>query len=135
MKTFLINNNDSGQRIDKFIAKALPQMPKSMMYKLIRKKDIKINGKRCEISTILNEGDTVSVYVKDEFSCAKKHDLSFRNAPSSLDIVYEDENLIIVFKPVGLDSHSGSAPYPGIADTEIRQMPYIEKRLRRSLVC
>lgn len=108
MKNFLINNNDCGQRIDKFIAKALPQMPKSMMYKLIRKKDIKINGKRCEISTILNEGDTVSVYVKDELSSAKKHDLSFKNAPSSLDIVYEDKNIIIVFKPVGLDSHSGS---------------------------
>lgn len=120
MKTFLINNNDSGQRIDKFIAKALPQMPKSMMYKLIRKKDIKINGKRCEISTILNEGDTVSVYVKDEFSRAKKHDLSFRNALSSLDIVYEDENIMVVFKPVGLDSHSGS----GSSDTLINRIKH-----------
>ncbi len=120
MKSFLINYNDSGQRIDKFIAKALPQMPKSMMYKLIRKKDIKINGKRCEISTILSEGDTVSVYVKDELSCGKKHDLSFRNAPASVDIVYEDKNIIIVFKPVGLDSHSGS----GSSDTLINRIKH-----------
>ena len=120
MKTFLINNNDCGQRIDKFIAKALPQMPKSMMYKLIRKKDIKINGKRCEISTILNEGDTVSIYVKDELSGVKKHDLIFREAQSSLDIVYEDENLIIVFKPVGIDSHSGS----GSSDTLINRIKH-----------
>lgn len=118
MKKFLINNNDSGQRIDKFIAKALPQLPKSMMYKLIRKKDIKINGKRCEISTILREGDTVSVYVRDELSAAKSHDLSFMNVPPELDIVYEDENIIVVFKPVGIDSHSGS----GSSDTLINRI-------------
>ena len=108
MKTFLINSNDSGQRVDKFITKAMPQLPKSMMYKLIRKKDIKINGKRCEISTILREGDTVAVYVKDELAAAKYHDTSFIKASSSLVIIYEDKNIIIVFKPTGIDSHSGS---------------------------
>ena len=68
MKKFVINDNDSGQRIDKFVTKALPDMPKSMMYRLIRKKDIKINGKRCDISTKLNVGDIVTVYVKDDVS-------------------------------------------------------------------
>ncbi len=108
MKSFLINGNDSGQRIDKFITKSLPKLPKSMMYKLIRKKDIKINGKKCEIFTILREGDNVTVYIKDEFSDVKKHDLSFMDAPANLDIAFEDKNIIIVHKPIGLDSHSGS---------------------------
>lgn len=108
MKSFLINGNDSGQRIDKFITKSMPRMPKSMMYKLIRKKDIKINGKRCEISTVLHEGDTVTIYVKDDLSAVKKHDLSFLAAPSDLDIVFEDKNIIVVFKDTGIDSHSGS---------------------------
>lgn len=118
MKSFLINSNDSGQRIDKFITKSLPKLPKSMMYKLIRKKDIKINGKRCDISTILREGDTVTVYVRDDLSEAKKHDLSFMNASADLDIAFEDNNIIIVRKPAGLDSHSGS----GSSDTLINRI-------------
>lgn len=120
MKTFLINSNDSGQRVDRFITKAMPQLPKSMMYKLIRKKDIKINGKRCEISTILHEGDIVAVYVKDELAAAKTHDTSFINASSTLDIAYEDENIIVVFKPAGIDSHSGN----GSSDTLINRIKH-----------
>ncbi len=106
MIKFVINDNDSGQRTDKFIMKALPDLPKSMMYRLIRKKDIKINGKRCEISTKLQSGDVVTVYVKDELSGTKQHDMSFMNAPDYVDVVFEDENVIIVNKPLGLDSHS-----------------------------
>ena len=109
MKNFTINNNDCGQRIDKFILKAMPDMPKSMLYKLIRKKDIKINGKRCEISTRLCEGDIVTVFVKDELSASKKHDMSFLNASGELKIVYEDENILIADKPIGLDSHSSDS--------------------------
>lgn len=106
MKEFLIMSNDSGQRLDKFLLKAMPDLPKSMMYRLIRKKDIKINGKRCEISAKLSEGDVVRVYVKDDVAAVKKHDMSFLKADTNLDIVYEDKNIIVVYKPVGLDSHS-----------------------------
>lgn len=109
MKNFTINNNDCGQRIDKFILKAMPDMPKSMLYKLIRKKDIKINGKRCEISTRLCEGDIVTVFVKEELSASKKHDMSFLNASGEPEIVYEDENILIADKPIGLDSHSSDS--------------------------
>ena len=110
MKKFIINENDSGQRIDKFITKALPELPKSMMYRLIRKKDIKINGKRCEISSRLVSGDVVTVYVKDEVSAEKKHDMSFLDSPADIEIIYEDKNIIIVNKPAGLDSHSNGSP-------------------------
>lgn len=109
MKEFIIKQNDSNQRIDRFLTKAMPELPKSMMYRLIRKKDIKINGKRCENCTKLNEGDIVRVYVKDEVSAQKQHDMSFINAPSELEIIFEDENILIVFKPVGLDSHSNGS--------------------------
>jgi 23S rRNA pseudouridine955/2504/2580 synthase len=57
MKSFQINQNDSGQRVDKFITKAVPDLPVSKMYQYIRTKRIKLNGKRCEISTRLAEGD------------------------------------------------------------------------------
>lgn len=106
MIKFVINDNDSGQRVDKFISKALPDLPKSMMYRLIRKKDIKVNGKRCEISTKLMAEDVVTVYVKQELSGTKQHDMSFMKASGMPDIIYEDDNIIVVNKPLGLDSHS-----------------------------
>ncbi len=106
MKEFTINSNDSGQRIDKFLSKAMPELPKNMMYRLFRKKDIKLNGKRCEISAILSEGDVVRVYVKDEVSAVRTHDMSFTRASDDIQIVFEDDNILVVFKPVGVDSHS-----------------------------
>jgi len=109
MKIFIINENDSGQRIDKFISKALPDLPKSMMYRLFRQKDVKLNGKRCDFSAKLNCGDEVKVYVKDDVSAPKKADMSFLKAPSDLNIVYEDSSVIIVNKPQGLDSHPGGS--------------------------
>ena len=105
MKEFVINKNDSGQRVDKFISKALPTLPKSMMYKLIRKKDIKVNGKRCDGSYILNENDKLVLYIKDEFSAEKKSETAY-NPDFKLDVVYEDENILIVYKPTGIPVHT-----------------------------
>lgn len=124
MKEFFINQNDSGQRIDKFITKSMPELPKSMMYRLIRKKDIKINGKRCENSTILNTGDIVRVYVKDDVSAVKKHDTSFLLAASELKVIYEDANIIIAFKPVGVDSHSNGTNNPDTFINRIKHYLY-----------
>lgn len=121
MVTFTVNENDSGQRVDKFLTKALPDLPKSMMYKLFRKKDIKINGKRCDISAVLQTGDIVNVYVKQELSGEKKHDMSFIKSPDNVDIIYEDENILIAFKPVGLDSHSNST---STSDTLINRIKH-----------
>ena len=109
MEQFVINENDSGQRVDKFISKAMPDLPKSMMYKLIRKKDIKLNGKRCEISEKLHSGDVLTVYVKSTLSQKKSHDMSFMKAPQEISTIFEDGNIIIVNKPVGLDSHSNGS--------------------------
>ena len=67
MKQFTISKNDANQRLDKFLSKVAPKLPASLMYKAIRTKDVKINGKRAEISTRLNVGDVVSAYLKDEF--------------------------------------------------------------------
>ena len=127
MLTFNINENDSGQRVDKFISKSMPEMPKSMMYKLIRKKDIKVNGKRCSISDRLNTGDTVTVYVKQELSQEKSHDMSFLKAPQTLDIVYEDENVLIVNKPCGLDSHSNGTNSEDTLINRIKHYLYSKK--------
>ena len=67
MKEFIITKNDANQRLDKFITKACPTLPTALMFKYIRTKRIKINGRRAEISTRLNVGDCVSAYINDEF--------------------------------------------------------------------
>lgn len=105
MKELTINSNDAGQRMDKFISKAVPLLPKNLMYKYIRSKRIKLNGKRCEISTRLTEGDAVQLYINDEFFTEAEDELAFLAAPATVDVVYEDENILLVNKAVGLVVH------------------------------
>lgn len=105
MKSFIISKNDAGQRLDKYITKSLPDLPKSLMYKYIRMKRIKVNSKRAEISTRLCEGDTVDMYINDEFFTEKETKYDFLGASKSLDIVYEDENIMLLNKKSGLLSH------------------------------
>ena len=105
MKSFTIGPNDSGQRADKFLTKAVPSLPKALMYKYLRLKRIKCNGTRCEISTRLQEGDVMELYISDEFFLKADDQQAFLAAPTRLSIVYEDENLLLVNKPVGLVVH------------------------------
>ncbi len=105
MKTFIINENDAGQRMDKFLTKAIPLLPQSLLYKSLRTKRIKLNGKRCEISTRLQTGDRVDLYLNDEFFPDLNSDLLFLSAGDDLDIVYEDENILLLNKAPGLIVH------------------------------
>lgn len=106
MRTIEINKNDSGQRLDKFLTKRFKTMPLPLMYKYIRTKYIKLNGKKCEISSRLKEGDVLTLYIKDEFFDAPVYDsYDFLKAPSKLSIVYEDENILLVDKQPGLIVH------------------------------
>ena len=111
MRSFTIGPNDAGQRMDKFIAKAVPLLPKNLMYKYLRLKRIKRNGKRCEISTRLEEGDLVELYINDEFFDAAPEE-TFRFAGSMVPIIYEDENLLLVNKPEGLVVHEDESGSP-----------------------
>lgn len=105
MREFIINRNDADQRLDKYLAKSLKRLPKSLMYKYIRNKKIKVNRKRCEISQRLNEGDLVQMYISEEFF-EEQNDLSFMQASDQLNVLYENEHLLIVYKPANLLVHS-----------------------------
>ncbi len=111
MKTLIIGKNDAGQRLDKFLTKGFKNLPVSLMYKYIRTKHIKVNGKRCEISTKLIEGDRVDLYVKDEFLAEVPQQYPFLKASKRLSVVYEDNNLLLVNKPAGLIVHSDDKSY------------------------
>ena len=105
MKTFIISQNDASQRLDKFLTKACPMLPQSAMYKYIRKKRIKINGKRAEISSKLEIGDRIDLYINDDFFGTKTDSFSLCDIEPNLDIVYEDNNILIVNKPFGMVVH------------------------------
>lgn len=105
LKSCTIEKNDAGQRLDKFLTKTFSHLPQSMMYRAIRKKRIKINGKRAEISQKLSEGDLVELYINDEFLEKEPKNYDFIMASKSLDILYEDANILILNKKVNLLCH------------------------------
>lgn len=105
MKEIIIGVNDAGQRLDKFLTKTYTNLPQSMLYKSIRKKNIKVNGKRCEISTRLNVGDILTMYLKDEFFQKEQKEYDFLKAPNQITILYEDDNIMILDKKPGLIVH------------------------------
>ena len=86
MKSFIINKNDAGQRLDKFITKAAPMLPKNLLYKYLRIKRIKINGKKGDISTKLQVGDLIEMYINDEFFETKAPKYDSLSAPATLNI-------------------------------------------------
>ena len=114
MRELKIEKNDAGQRLDKFITKAL-DIPMSLLYKSIRLKKIKVNRKRAEASQKLVEGDTIQCFLADEFfekgkksgfsEASELSASSLSRMSASLNIVYEDENILLVNKPQGLSVH------------------------------
>lgn len=111
MKEFIIRKNDAGQRADKFVAKAAPSLPQSKRYQAFRKKRIKINGRRAEIGYQLQEGDRVEMYLNDEFFLQGEPKDAFLRCRIQPQILYEDENLLLLHKPVGLLSHEDGQEY------------------------
>ena len=106
MKEIKIEKNDAGQRLDRFLAKAVPLLPASLAQKYIRIKRIKLNNARAERDTRLKEGDLLQLYINDEFFDKPREDNAYLTvATPKLNIVYEDENIILVDKRPGLAVH------------------------------
>ena len=106
MKQVIVNKNASGQRIDRFLSKTYPSLSQGFICKMIRKKEIKVNGKRTEANYKLLENDVISLYIKDElFEEKKPSDMDFLNVSPEISIIYEDENILLVDKEPGLVVH------------------------------
>ncbi len=106
MRSFKITKNDADQRLDKFVQKVAGNLSPSLMYKYLRKKAIKVNGKRAEGNTRLTAGDVVELYINDEFFTEKSDDFRTIAYQPDLAIVYEDENLMLVDKKSGVPVHA-----------------------------
>lgn len=107
MRTFTVNRNDSGQRLDKFVMKTTSGMPKSLLYKYIRTKRIKLNGKRAHENDILAENDVIEMYIPDEFFEDSASPADYTKVKIKPDIVYEDENILLCNKQPGILVHLG----------------------------
>ena len=119
MRTFLIGENDAGQRADKFLCQICPQLPKSLLYKAFRKRDVKQNGKRIPPETFLQAGDELTVYLPDDaFGETKKNALQALPLP---EICYEDTQIAVMKKPLNLPVHADSK---GSGDTLIARFLY-----------
>lgn len=111
MKSFTISSKDAGTRVDRFIAKTFSNLPKSLMYKEIRKKNIKVNKKRCTPQQTLCDGDVLELYLKDDVLELKEKHYDFLKASTDLDIIYEDDNIILLNKKVGVLCHPDGRDY------------------------
>lgn len=107
MKEINIGKNDAGQRLDRFVGKAVPLLPESLLQKYIRLKRIKLNGKGAKRDTRLSAGDTLQLYINDEFFEKPREENSYlKVATPRLSIVYEDENILLTDKKPGVLCHS-----------------------------
>ena len=124
MKSFEIKSNDANQRLDKFIRKSVPNLPQALMYKYIRIKRIKVNSKRAEISTMLRIGDKVEMYINDEFFVKPETRYDFTGASKNIDIIYEDENIVLLNKKTGLLCHPDDKEYVDTLITRLKRYLY-----------
>ena len=110
MKKVVIGVNDSGQRLDKFLAKTLNEAPKSFLYKMLRKKNITLNDKKAGGSEKLSMGDTVTFWLSDE--TFDKFRGEVHAVPETVlpkpEIIFEDEQILIMNKPAGLLSQKAA---------------------------
>ncbi len=110
MRIITVQKNDAGQRLDKFLTKAVKGLPTSMMYKLIRTKKIKVNRKRAEQNQILKEGDQLQLFIREEFFDSPEKDTgALGRITPKLNILYEDENIMLLNKRPGVLVHEDTA--------------------------
>ena len=108
MKSFTAGTNEEGVRLSRFVESVTKDMPRSMMYKAFRNKRIKVNGKRAEPDTRLHQNDLIELYINDEFfpagAAAPAKKPPRRQPPVT--VIYEDENIAVLYKPAHLLCHS-----------------------------
>ena len=128
MREFTVGQNDAGQRLDRWLAKTLPLLPAPLAQKYIRIKRVKLNGKGAKRDTRLVKGDLLQLYINDEFFDTPTPENAFLSVfKPQLDIVYEDENLLLVNKRPGLVVHPDEQERVNTLITHIQAYLYQKK--------
>ncbi|MBR3992507.1 MAG: RluA family pseudouridine synthase, partial [Anaerotignum sp.] len=121
MKEIRITKNEENQRLDKFLLKYMNKATKGFLYKMLRKKRIKLNGGRAEGNELLHAGDTLQLYLAEETIQSFMEEKTVAQAKRHFGIVYEDDDILVVNKPAGLLTHPEKATDK---DTLIDQILY-----------
>lgn len=100
-----VEKNESNQRLDRFLKKYLENASQGFIYKMLRKKNIKLNGMRANPEDMIKEGDTIELYLSDDTINKFKKTHKVTRSGLKLDIIYEDDNIVLINKPVGVLSH------------------------------
>lgn len=134
MQEIKITANEAGQRFDKMLAKYLNEAPKSFIYKMLRKKNIVLNGKKATGNEMLAVGDRVKLFLADE-TIEKFSKFQIQRTTQKLDIIYEDEHVLMINKPVGMLSQKAEAKDESLVEHIITYMlqtnQLSEEELRR----
>ncbi len=143
MKTIVAGKNEAGQRLDKLLQKALNKAPKSFIYKMLRKKNITLNGKKAEGSEIVQLSDEIKLFLADETidKFTESYAAAFNNSEKtagkkdtsegksvqsvSLQIAYEDSDIVLINKPAGMLSQKAK-------DTDVSLVEYLIQYLIKS---
>ncbi len=104
-----ITELEANQRLDKYLLKLFNKAPKSFIYKMLRKKRIKLNGGRAEGHELLAVGDEIKFYLAEETMLDFMEERRLNPSTLPIEVVYEDENILAAYKPCGVLSHSESA--------------------------
>ena len=102
MKQFYVEQNEAGQRLDKLLAKILNKAPKSFIYKMLRKKNITLNGKKADGSEKLEVKDEIKLFLSDDTYALFSEETQTTIVEHNLDIIYEDNHILIINKPLGI---------------------------------
>jgi 23S rRNA pseudouridine955/2504/2580 synthase len=116
MRQFIIEENEAGQRFDKYLSKLMKEAPKSFFYKMMRKKNITLNGKKATGAEKLTKGDTIKIFVSDETFEKFAGEQKVQRALCPLTIVYEDADIILVNKPAGMLSQPDESGKPSLVE-------------------
>lgn len=111
MRKIIINKNDEGRRLDRFLKIYFEKAPLSFIYKNLRKKNIKVNGKKANPEDILSDGDEIKLFLAEETIEKFKKDIRKSKNSKLPDILYEDDDIILVKKPINMLTHNDSKGY------------------------
>ena len=147
MREYLVSRDERGQRLDKYLKRRLPQAPSSFIYKMLRKKNITLQGKKADGSEKVEEGDRVVLFLSDEtiekFSAPSadkeqsqdtvEEERAYRELSTLLGrnpVLYEDEDILIVTKPAGVLSQKAA---PGDLSMNEWLRGYLHQKKEKSL--
>ena len=121
MQEIIVSANEAGQRFDKLLAKYLNEAPKSFLYKMLRKKNIVLNGKKATGNEMLAVGDSIKLFLADE-TIEKFSKVQIQHTNTKLNIIYEDEHVLFINKPVGMLSQKATQKDESVVEHIISYM-------------